>query len=61
MRVERLVVKTDDRGELPRLRLEPHRLVEIIVLPDETDDLRVVAEENLGFWDNEHDECWDRL
>jgi len=61
MRVDRLVVETDERGELPKIKLMPHHLVEIIVLPNEADDLRLVAEKNLSFWDSDYDECWDRV
>jgi len=61
LRVDRLVVETDERGELPKIQLKPHHRVEIILLPDEVDDLRLVAEQNLSFWDSDYDECWDRV
>jgi hypothetical protein len=61
MRVDRLIVETDEHGELPKISLKPHQLVEIIVLPDEVDQLRLAAEQNLSFWDNDYDECWDHV
>jgi hypothetical protein len=61
MRVDRLIVEADERGELPKMVLKPHQLVEIIVLPDEVDQLRLAAEQNLSFWDNDYDECWDHV
>ena len=61
MRVERFILETNDRGELPPLHLKPRQRVEIIVLPDDVDELRLVAEKNLAFWDNQDDECWNHV
>ncbi len=61
MRAERFILETNDRGKLPSLRLKPRQRVEIIVLPDDVDELRLVAEKNLAFWDNQDDECWNHV
>ncbi len=61
MRVERFILETNDCGELPSLHLKPRQRVEVIVLPDDVDELRVLAEKNLSFWDNQDDECWNHV
>jgi len=61
MRVERFILETNDCGELPSLHLKPRQRVEVIVLPDDVDELRVLAEKNLAFWDNQDDECWNHV
>ena len=61
MRVERFILEANDCGELPSLHLKPRQRVEVIVLPDDVDELRVLAENNLAFWDNQDDECWNHV
>jgi hypothetical protein len=61
MRVERFILETNNHGELPPLHLKPRQRVKIIVLPDDVDELRLVAEKNLDFWDNQDDECWNHV
>ncbi len=61
MRVERFILETNEHGELPSLQLKPRQRVEIIVLPDDVDELRLLAEKNLTFWDNQDDEYWNHV
>lgn len=64
MQAYKYITKTIENGkiELPKLPLEKGVVVEVIILPQDVDDLLKASESSLSLWYNDiDDEVWNSV